>query len=125
MLQLLNGTLQSSSVLRFGAMVPAGAVADAVGSTVRVPFELMNKQVQTGRAASMAEAFEVVFQRPQAQRFYFASWTAILVRDVPYGTLQLVFFEFFKAHLEMSWTCRVRWPFPRHLEAFWVFFTAC
>ena len=58
MLQLLNGTLQSSSVLRFGAMVHAGAVADAVGSTVRVPFELMNKQVQTGRAASMAEAFE-------------------------------------------------------------------
>jgi hypothetical protein len=23
-------------------------------------------------------------------------WTAILVRDVPYGTFQLVFFEFFK-----------------------------
>eukprot|EP00913_Durusdinium_trenchii_P014312 g13428.t1 len=82
-LQLLNGSLSNATLLRFAAMVPAGAIADAVGSTVRVPFELMNKQ-------------EVVFSRPGASQFYFASWAAILVRDVPYGTLQLVFFEFFK-----------------------------
>ncbi|CAK8994707.1 D-3-phosphoglycerate dehydrogenase (PGDH) [Durusdinium trenchii] len=95
-LQLLNGSLSNATLLRFAAMVPAGAIADAVGSTVRVPFELMNKQVQSGRAQNFSEAFEVVFSRPGASQFYFASWAAILVRDVPYGTLQLVFFEFFK-----------------------------
>lgn len=79
LLQLLNGTL-----------------ADALGSTVRVPFELMNKQVQAGYAKGFEEAFDIVFSRPGAARYYLASWTAILVRDVPYGTLQLVFFEFFK-----------------------------
>lgn len=82
----------------------------------------MNKQVQAGKAKNFSEAFDVVFNRPGASKFYFASWTvgrggsghclrgestngysaaavlrtAILVRDVPYGTLQLVFFEFFK-----------------------------
>eukprot|EP00434_Breviolum_minutum_P010381 symbB.v1.2.009156.t3/scaffold548.1/size229490/16 len=95
-LQLLNGSLANVTVLRFAAMVPAGAIADAVGSTVRVPFELMNKQVQAGKAKNFSEAFDIVFSRPGASKFYFASWTAILVRDVPYGTLQLVFFEFFK-----------------------------
>ena len=58
--------------------------------------ELMNKQVQAGYASGFQEAFEIVFSRPGAARYYLASWTAILVRDVPYGTLQLVFFEFFK-----------------------------
>lgn len=96
LLQLLNGTLANSTALRFAAMVPAGAVADALGSTVRVPFELMNKQVQAGYAKGFEEAFGIVFSRPGAARYYLASWTAILVRDVPYGTLQLVFFEFFK-----------------------------
>lgn len=37
-LRLLNGSLANVTVLRFAAMVPAGAIADAVGSTVRVPF---------------------------------------------------------------------------------------
>ena len=36
--RLLNGSLANVTVLRFAAMVPAGAIADAVGSTVRVPF---------------------------------------------------------------------------------------
>ena len=58
--------------------------------------ELMNKQVQAGYAKGFQEAFDLVFSRPGAARYYLASWTAILVRDVPYGTLQLVFFEFFK-----------------------------
>eukprot|EP00438_Fugacium_kawagutii_P016642 Skav205662 [mRNA] locus=scaffold458:317293:332839:+ [translate_table: standard] len=102
--RFLNGSsLANATVLRFAAMVPSGAIADAVGSTIRVPFELMNKQVQAGKARNFSEAFDVVFNRPGASKFYFASWTgtAILVRDVPYGTLQLVFFEFFKE----SWGC--------------------
>lgn len=45
----------------------------------------MNKQVQAGQAKDFSEAFENVFQRPGAVRYYFAAWTAILVRDVPYG----------------------------------------
>ena len=49
-----------------------------------------------GYAKGFEEAFGIVFSRPGAARYYLASWTAILVRDVPYGTLQLVFFEFFK-----------------------------
>ena len=36
--RLLNGSLANVTFLRFAAMVPAGAIADAVGSTVRVPF---------------------------------------------------------------------------------------
>eukprot|EP00435_Cladocopium_sp_Y103_P042795 s11_g11.t3 len=57
-LLLLNGSLANVTFLRFAAMVPAGAIADAVGSTVRVPFELMNKQVQAGNAKNFSEAFD-------------------------------------------------------------------
>eukprot|EP00929_Paragymnodinium_shiwhaense_P013698 TRINITY_DN121541_c0_g1_i1.p1 TRINITY_DN121541_c0_g1~~TRINITY_DN121541_c0_g1_i1.p1 ORF type:complete len:690 (+),score=88.67 TRINITY_DN121541_c0_g1_i1:46-2115(+) len=95
-LQATNSALSNVTVIRFTAMVPAGAIADALGSTVRVPFELMNKQVQAGKAKDFAGAADIVFGQPGAAKFYFASWTAILVRDVPYGTLQLVFFELLK-----------------------------
>ena len=38
------------------------------------PEELMNKQVQAGKAKNFSEAFDVVFSRPGASKFYFASW---------------------------------------------------
>ena len=34
----------------------------------------MNKQVQAGNAKNFSEAFDVVFSRPGASKFYFASW---------------------------------------------------
>ena len=37
--------------------------------------ELMNKQVQAGKAKNFSEAFDIVFSRPGASKFYFASWT--------------------------------------------------
>eukprot|EP00930_Biecheleria_cincta_P097981 TRINITY_DN89665_c0_g1_i1.p1 TRINITY_DN89665_c0_g1~~TRINITY_DN89665_c0_g1_i1.p1 ORF type:complete len:648 (+),score=117.91 TRINITY_DN89665_c0_g1_i1:26-1945(+) len=85
-------------------MLPAAAIGDAVGTVVRVPFELLNKQIQCGTASTNAEAFDKVFFSPGAPQLYAASWTSILIRDVPYGTLYLTFFEIAKDNLAVPLT---------------------
>ncbi|CAE8628184.1 unnamed protein product [Polarella glacialis] len=95
-LQIPAAGLSGASAVRFLVMIPAGALANMSGSVIRVPFELINKQVQLGKAADFDEAVKIVFGRPGALTKYFASWAAILVRDVPFGVVQLVSFEVLK-----------------------------
>lgn len=62
-LQLLNGSLSNATLLRFAAMVPAGAIADAVGSTVRVPFAARRKGEAARRRFTKTEMGLVCFVR--------------------------------------------------------------
>lgn len=89
---------------RYTVMLPAAAIGDAVGTVVRVPFELMNKQIQCGTASNTSEAFEKVFYSAGSKQLVAASWTSILIRDVPYGTLYLTFFEIAKDNLAVPMT---------------------
>eukprot|EP00931_Biecheleriopsis_adriatica_P106099 TRINITY_DN80611_c0_g1_i1.p1 TRINITY_DN80611_c0_g1~~TRINITY_DN80611_c0_g1_i1.p1 ORF type:complete len:659 (-),score=139.84 TRINITY_DN80611_c0_g1_i1:53-2029(-) len=89
---------------RYTVMLPAAAIGDAVGTVVRVPFELLNKQIQSGAATTTEEAVEKVFFTPGASQLVAASWTSILFRDVPYGTLYLTFFEIAKDNLAVAFT---------------------
>jgi len=107
---------------RYAVMLPAAAIGDAVGTVVRVPFELLNKQIQVGSARNNAEAVQKVFFAPGASQLYAASWASILFRDVPYGTLYLTFFEIAKDNLAKPFTDLAIPQFGQ--EAIWGFMAA-
>eukprot|EP00898_Chlorokybus_atmophyticus_P005010 jgi/Chlat1/550/Chrsp103S01124 len=75
----------------------AGALGDATGSFIRVPLELLNKQIQTGAAANGGDAFKKIMASESALNTLMLSWAAVLFRDMPFGALQLVFFEQIKS----------------------------
>ena len=85
----------SSGAAIFAALAAAGALGDAAGSVVRVPLELLNKQLQTGASASVKEAFAKL-SASNLPYVLALSWAAVLARDMPFGALQLAFFDLYK-----------------------------
>lgn len=68
----------------------------------------MNKQVQAGKAKNFSEAFDVVFSRPGASKFYFASWML--------GRKQEFFGSFWAAEIVLQWfiTRNVGWDITQN-----------
>lgn len=75
------------------AMCLAGMLGDAVGSIVRVPAEIINKRLQLGLSTGWKSAVRDAFLSPTGVDATFASWAAVLWRDVPYGGLQIAGYE--------------------------------
>jgi len=71
----------------------AGAVGDAVGSIVRVPAEVVNKRLQLGLSDDWRDAVRETFFSSTGLRSTLNIWAAILLRDVPYGALQIGIYE--------------------------------
>ncbi|KAK4532896.1 hypothetical protein CCYA_CCYA14G3753 [Cyanidiococcus yangmingshanensis] len=71
----------------------AGGLGDAIGSIVRVPAEMLNKRLQLGLSATLREALHEVFWNPNNRLVVRVTWIAVLARDVPYGALQIAFYE--------------------------------
>jgi hypothetical protein len=71
----------------------AGGLGDAVGSVVRVPAEMLNKRLQLGLSSTLREALYEVFWNPNNRLVVRVTWIAVLARDVPYGALQIAFYE--------------------------------
>mmetsp|Transcript_9318 Transcript_9318/g.16784 ORF Transcript_9318/g.16784 Transcript_9318/m.16784 type:complete len:487 (-) Transcript_9318:1284-2744(-) len=69
----------------------AGGMGDAVGSLIRFPAELINKRLQLGMSKSAMEAVSDLKMIPLSSLM--SSWGAILARDVPFGALQIAFYE--------------------------------
>lgn len=74
----------------------AGALGDAIGSVVRVPAEIVNKRLQLGVSASWISAIRDAFFTPSGRQASVVAWQAVLLRDVPYGGLQIMLYEFGK-----------------------------
>ncbi|CDF39073.1 unnamed protein product [Chondrus crispus] len=74
-------------------------LGDAVGSIVRVPAEIVNKRLQLGLSSSWKSAVKDSFLSPTGIDSTFASWEAVLWRDVPYGGLQIAAYEAAKTML--------------------------
>ena len=68
----------------------AGAAGEFVGSAVRAPSEAAKTRVQSGAAASTGEAFAQLARDPAATA---NTWAASLLRDVPFGAVQIALFE--------------------------------
>lgn len=78
------------------AMCVAGMLGDAVGSVVRVPAEIINKRLQLGLSPDWSSAINDSFMSQSGVESTIASWYAVLLRDVPYGGLQIAAYEFFR-----------------------------
>ena len=96
----LQGLEQDPAVVFCVALV-CGALGDAAGSPLRLPFELVGKNVQAGRGVpgdSFQAALERALPEERGARAEFAlqTWLAILARDMPFGALQLCFYELAK-----------------------------
>ena len=94
----LQGSERDPAVVFLVALV-CGALGDAAGSPLRLPFELVGKNVQAGRArqgASFLEALEETLPPTGRLPFVLQTWLAVLARDMPFGALQLCFYELSK-----------------------------
>ncbi|CAK0851367.1 unnamed protein product, partial [Prorocentrum cordatum] len=69
------------------------------GTPIRAPFEILNKQIQTGQAKTDQEAIENVFLKPKPGEIVKTLQTTLalcVVRGVPFGAFQCLFYEIFK-----------------------------
>lgn len=100
--ELIKAGLMNMRVTTFFQDLPlltfliAGALGDAVGSIVRVPAEVVNKRLQLCLSSSWLDALYASFATPSARRSTLIAWQATLWRDVPYGGLQIMLYEFGK-----------------------------
>lgn len=114
--ELIKNTLMNLEATSFFQDVPlmtflvAGALGDGIGSLVRVPAELVNKRLQLGLNNNWRDAFRDAFADPVGRQGSLVAWQAVLLRDVPYGGLQIMFYEFGKLVLS------------RHADWFWGMF---
>lgn len=100
--ELIKSALMNLSVTSFFHDLPlitflvAGALGDAIGSVVRVPAEIVNKRLQLGVNAGVKSALHDAFVDPAGREGSVVAWQAVLWRDVPYGGLQIMLYEFGK-----------------------------
>lgn len=106
--ELIKNTLVNLSSTSFFHDLPlitflvAGALGDALGSIVRVPAEIVNKRLQLGVNRDWREAFQEAFFTKSGREASLVAWNAVLLRDVPYGGLQIMIYEFGKHYLETN-----------------------
>ena len=77
----------------------SGAAGEFVGSAVRAPAESIKTMVQTKAAKTVSEAFHLSLSNRAGQRNIFRAWSASVLRDVPFGAVQLALFELIKAYI--------------------------
>jgi hypothetical protein len=77
----------------------AGALGEVVGSIVRAPSEAIKSRVQTGIDSSTGEAVKRVLFEHEGRDRVARAWSASLIRDVPFGGIQLAIFEGLKSFI--------------------------
>lgn len=80
----------------------AGAIGDAVGSVVRVPAEIISKRLQVGMNGDWKSAFVEAFLSEEGRKGSLNVWGAVLLRDVPFGALQIGIYEQVKEFVSSS-----------------------
>eukprot|EP00593_Proboscia_inermis_P015462 CAMPEP_0171326298 /NCGR_PEP_ID=MMETSP0816-20121228/117364_1 /TAXON_ID=420281 /ORGANISM="Proboscia inermis, Strain CCAP1064/1" /LENGTH=278 /DNA_ID=CAMNT_0011825721 /DNA_START=113 /DNA_END=949 /DNA_ORIENTATION=- len=74
----------------------AGGAGEFVGSVVRAPSEAAKTKMQSGMAESPLDAFNQLKDNPTSM---INTWGASLVRDVPFGAIQIAIFELTKEYI--------------------------
>lgn len=70
----------------------ASALGTAVGTSIRIPCEVMKQRLQVGRHSNVIEAFQGALRSPEGVRGLFRGTTATLSREVPFYTLGMTFY---------------------------------
>jgi len=77
----------------------AGALGELVGSVLRAPSEAAKTRVQSRLASSTGEAFLQLAAEPSQ---VLSQWGVSVLRDVPFGAIQLAIFESTKSFIVQS-----------------------
>ena len=72
----------------------AGGCGELVASVIRVPAEAVKSRTQTG--ATIPEAIQSNFKSARGRENIFKTWTVAVVRDIPFGAIQIALFESLK-----------------------------
>lgn len=80
----------------------AGALGDAVGSIVRVPAEVINKKLQLGMSKDFGGALKEIFLQSSGRASLWNAWGSVLLRDVPFGGIQIMLYELGKDLLQRN-----------------------
>ena len=72
----------------------AGGCGEFIASIIRVPAESVKSRTQTG--ATIPEAIESNFKSARGRENIFETWTVAVVRDIPFGAIQIALFESLK-----------------------------
>lgn len=102
--------------LKLLVMVPAGILGFVSGSFLRAPFEVLNRQMQIGAAATEEEAIQQTFVQPPPSQVFNTlqkAWILTVFKGVPFGALQCTFYELFKDRLEL-----IQYGCPLQLQPF-------
>ncbi|CAL6322939.1 unnamed protein product [Bathycoccus prasinos] len=72
----------------------AGGCGEFIASLIRVPAEAVKSRTQTG--ATIPEAIQSNFKSARGRENIFKTWTVAVVRDIPFGAIQIALFESLK-----------------------------
>jgi len=72
----------------------AGGCGEFIASIIRVPAEAVKSRTQTG--ATIPEAIQSNFKSARGRENIFKTWTVAVVRDIPFGAIQIALFETLK-----------------------------
>eukprot|EP00929_Paragymnodinium_shiwhaense_P082236 TRINITY_DN43289_c0_g1_i1.p1 TRINITY_DN43289_c0_g1~~TRINITY_DN43289_c0_g1_i1.p1 ORF type:complete len:765 (-),score=190.42 TRINITY_DN43289_c0_g1_i1:688-2982(-) len=92
--------------LKLLLLIPCGIVSNLVTQPLQVPFEQMNKLVQTGAVGNDFEAFKkVFFERPADENLRRLTTITVigLAREIPFGALQVALYEIFRDKLAIPY----------------------
>ena len=74
----------------------AGAVGELLGSVLRVPAEAVKSTRQSNASMSIGEAMKANFGTSQGRANTVKAWQVAVIRDVPFGAVQIALFETLK-----------------------------
>lgn len=94
-----SASISSNPTFLLSIYLTAGAAGELMGSTLRAPAESVKSLVQTQTASSSTEAIQKIFQDSEGRANLIRTWSAVLLRDVPFGAIQLALFEIIKAYI--------------------------
>jgi len=75
----------------------AGSAGEVVGSIIRAPAEAVKSLVQSRAKDNTMEAVEAILGTTEGRANVVRAWSASVIRDVPFGGIQLAVFETVKA----------------------------
>lgn len=93
---LMQTDLREQPVLCY---LVAGAAGELIGSVLRVPAEAIKSTQQSNAAMTLGEAAAVNFADAKGRENTFKAWQVAVVRDVPFGAIQIALFEALKIWL--------------------------
>jgi len=77
----------------------AGGMGEVVGSVLRAPAEAIKSTQQSNEGMSIAEAMKRNFGDARGRGNIFNTWQVTVIRDVPFGAIQIALFEVLKISL--------------------------